>query len=313
MKINKNTKVSVHPLTAAAIALGVTLAAFSVGGNDAKATDGTTFGGTAAIYGNINPDSIESLSTGDRIKSVAAGRTPTAIWQTLEHGEKVECLDCIPSVSELLYDPNPKTREISAWWLRRRVLGVFGPGEVYEQTINTLASDPDPIRRQYAANALGEFLAYPGIEAVSTAIDKDPDARVRTASVYALGRLGADGSGALGRAMGDADTNVKLAAVRIASRINGFKDIGAALKLAADGDVHVRRNTAELLGAWRSKDGFDGLVQMTNDADPDVRNAATHSLGALHDQRAVPVLTNLSQNDPSSLVRDQATIALRRL
>ena len=30
-----------------------------------------------------------------------------AIWETLEHGERVECLDCIPSVEPLLYDPNP--------------------------------------------------------------------------------------------------------------------------------------------------------------------------------------------------------------
>jgi HEAT repeat protein len=313
MRINKNAKVSVHPLTAAAVALGVALAAFSFVGSDAKATDGQTFGGTAAVYGNIAPDQIESLSTGDRIKSVAAGRTPTAIWQTLEHGEKVECFDCIPSVGELLYDPNPKTREIAAWWLRRRIFGVFGPGEVYDQTLATLKSDPDPIRRSYAANALGEFLAFPGIEALSNASQSDADARVRSAAIYGLGRMGSDGNGAVGRAMGDADTGVKLAAVRIASRINGFRDVANTVKLANDADVHVRRNAAELLGTWRAKEGFDGLAQMANDADPDVRNAAAHSLGALHDQRAVPILTNLSTNDPSTLVRDQAAIALRRL
>lgn len=313
MRIKKNAKVSVHPITAACVALGVALAAFSFVGSDAKATDGQNFGGTAKIYGNIAPDQIESLSTGDRIKSAAAGRTPTAIWQTLEHGEKVECMDCIPSVAELLYDPNPKTREIAAWWLRRRVFGVFGPGEVYEQTLATLKSDPDPIRRAYAANAVGEFLAFPGIEAASDAAKSDPDARVRAASVTALGRLGDDGKGALSQAMGDSDTGVKLAAVRIASRINGYKDVSAAVRLANDSDPMVRRNAAELLGSWRSKDGFDGLAQTANDADPNVRNAAAHSLGALHDPRAVPILTNLSQNDPSGLVRDQATIALRRL
>ncbi len=34
-----------------------------------------------------------------------------------------------------------QTREIAAWWLRRRIFGVFGPGQVYQQTINTLATD----------------------------------------------------------------------------------------------------------------------------------------------------------------------------
>lgn len=312
MRIKKNAKVSVHPLTAAGVTLGIALAAFSFVGSDAKATDETGPAG-AKIYGNVAPDQIESLSTGDRIKSAAAGRTPTLIWQTLEHGEKVECLDCVPSVAELLYDPNPKTREIAAWWLRRRIFGVFGPGEVYEQTLTTLERDPDPIRRSYAANAIGEFLAFPGIVAVSDAIQRDPDPGVRAASVYALGRLGDHGSGALSHAMGDADANVKLAAVRVASRINGYKDIGAAARLANDADPHVRRNAAQLLGSWRSKDGFDGLAQMANDADPDVRNAAAHSLGALHDERGRPILTNLAQNDPNALVRDQATIALRRL
>lgn len=313
MRISKNAKVKVHPITAAGVALGIALAAFSFVGTDAKATDGQNFGGTAAVYGAIPPDQIESLSTGDRIKSAAAGHRPTLIWQTLEHGEKVECLDCIPSVAELLYDQNAKTREIAAWWLRRRVLGVFGPGEVYEQTVNTLASDPDPVRRTYAANALGEFLAFPGIEACATAVDRDADGGVREAAVLALGRLGDHGNGALGRAMGDADGRVKLAAVRVASQIHGFKDVTAVARLSNDPDVHIRRNAAQLLGHWRSKDGYDGLVAMAADSDADVRNAAAHALGALHDPRAVGVLTNLSQNDPSSLVRDQATIALRRL
>ncbi len=54
---------------------------------------------------------------------------------------------------------NPKTREISAWWLRRRIFGVFGKGEAYEQIINTIGDQSvSPLKRAYAANALGEFL-----------------------------------------------------------------------------------------------------------------------------------------------------------
>ena len=60
---------------------------------------------------------------------------PTLIWQTLEHAEKIECLDVHRLVAPLLYDANAKNREIAAWWLRRRMLGVFGPGEVYQQTL----------------------------------------------------------------------------------------------------------------------------------------------------------------------------------
>src|SRR4051794_7291871 len=76
-----------------------------------SATAGNTtenIGGTQALYGNIPPDQIEFLSTGDRIKSVAASGSMMAIWEALEHGERVECLDCIPSVEPLLYDANPR-------------------------------------------------------------------------------------------------------------------------------------------------------------------------------------------------------------
>ena len=94
----------------------IIIAAFSLASGDNLTAN---VGGTQALYGNIPPDQIEFLSTGDRIKSVAASGSMMAIWETLEHGEKVECLDCIPSVEPLLYDANPRTREIAAWWLRR--------------------------------------------------------------------------------------------------------------------------------------------------------------------------------------------------
>jgi len=74
----------------------------------------------------------------------------------------VECLNCIGAVAPLLFDADAKNREISAWWLRRRMLGVFGPGEVYEQTLTTLSSDPSATRRSYAASAIGEFLVGSG-------------------------------------------------------------------------------------------------------------------------------------------------------
>ena len=125
---------------------------------------------------------------------MASSGAPTAIWQTLEHGESVECLDCIGAVAPLLYDANAKNREISAWWLRRRMLGVFGPGEVYEQTVNTLASDPSPAKRGYAASALGEFLVGSGITPLATALQSDSDPGVRAAAASALGRLNDDGS-----------------------------------------------------------------------------------------------------------------------
>jgi HEAT repeat protein len=136
---------------------------------------------------------------------------------------------------------------------------------------------------------------------------------VRAAAATALGRLNDDGNGALQKALVDGDPGVRLAAIRSAGRLNTFKDVTPVLALATDGDVKVRRNAAELLGSMRSKEGVDALILLTKDGDPNVRNAAAHALGALHDPKARPALEALASGDPSSLVRDQAQIALRRL
>jgi hypothetical protein len=295
------------------LAASVLACASLLSGSEARGGNATeNIGGTQAIYGNIPPDQVEFLSTGDRIKSVAASGSMMAIWETLEHGERVECLDCIPSVEPLIYDANPRTREIAAWWLRRRLFGVFGPGEVYERTLSTLAGDPDPKRRTYAAYALGEFLAAPGIEACATAIDRDGDPNVRAAAASALGRLNDEGRGALTKALADTDGRVKLAALGSAGRVNTFTDVPSVARLTGDGDAKVRRRSAELLGAMRAKDSVDGLIALTKDGDATVRNSAAHALGQIRDARARGALEALA-NDPDGLVRDQAKIALRRL
>lgn len=312
MRLSKKTRLGMN----VALAIAAAFACASLfSGRDATANaTSTNARGTQALYGNIPPDQIEHVSTGDRIKAVAASGSMMAIWETLEHGEKVECLDCIPSVAPLLYDNNPRTREIAAWWLRRRVFGVFGPGQVYEQTLRTLASDPNPVRRAYAAEAVGEFLARPGVAAVARAIETDQDPNVRAAAARALGRLNDDGGGALSRALSDPDARVKIAALGSAGRINRFTDVVTVTQLTGDGDATVRRGAAELLGAMRARDSVDALMAIAkNDPDANVRNAACHSLGALHDGRARAVLEDIAANDTDGLVRDQAKIALRRL
>ena len=309
MRSLKN-RIGMHLGTAACLAMAC---AGFLSGNPVHAEGATeNIGGTRAIYGNIPPDQIEFLSTADRIKSISAAGSMTAIWETLEHGERVECLDCIPSVEPLLYDANPRTREIAAWWLRRRMFGVFGKGEVYERTLQTLASDADGNRRANAAYALGEFLTAPGIEACAVAIERDGDPNVRAAAASALGRLNDDGRGALSKALRDADGRVKLSALASAGRVNTFTDIQGVARLAGDADSKVRLKAAELLGTMHAKDAVDGVIALTKDPEASVRNAAAHTLGQLGDARARPALEAL-QADTDSFVVDQAKIALRRL
>lgn len=310
MDVPKQAKLGFNVSALASIVLAC---ASLLSGREAQGDATGNIRGTQAIYGPIPPDQIEHLTTGDRIKSVAGSGSMMAIWEALEHGERVECVDCIPSVEPLLYDPNPRTREIAAWWLRRRVFGVFGKGEVYERTLATLASDPSPTRRAQAASAIGEFLAAPGIEACASAIERDGDPLVRAAAASALGRLNDDGRGALGKAMADVDPRVKLAALGSAGRMNGFSDVPSVVRLVTDGDPSVRRRAADILGNLRAPSSVEPLIGLAKDPDANVRNAACHALGQLRDGRARGVLEDLKRQDPDRLVRDQAEMALRRL
>jgi hypothetical protein len=311
---------SLKPMkNAKTLLLGAIMAgAALVSGGDAKSDDTVTPGGVAAVYGNVPKDQVEFLSTGARILSVASNGAPMAIWEALEHGERVECLECISAVEPLLYDANARTREISAWWLRRRMLGVFGAGEVYEATVNTLKTDGSAQRRAYAAYALGEFLVTPGIAACATALTADADPGVRSAAASALGRLNDDGAGALVTALGDADETVRASAIRAAGRISTFSDVRALTTAltarAADPSALVRRRAVELLDGMRAKDSVASVIALAKtDPSEDVRIAACHALGAFQDKSASATLEAISTSDTSTLVRDQALIALRRL
>lgn len=270
---------------------------------------------TTPVYGAKPADQVEFLSTPDRIMAVGSGRMgASAIWETLEHGEAVECLDCIPVVENLLYDQNRETREIAAWWLRKRIFGVFGPGEAYERTVKNLQTNPDPNKRAYAAYALGEFLTLSGVKPLSDAIATDPSPYVRAAAASALGRLNDDGQGALSVALADKDESVRLAALKAAGRVTSFGDTAAVAKLTGDPSPAVRQGGVELLGTMHAKDAVGSLINLAqNDPSADVRASACHSLGMLHDIAAQSTLQNLSTNDPDQFVRDQARIALRRL
>jgi HEAT repeat protein len=273
--------------------------------------------GRAAVYQQLPENSLEQVSTSDRITAVAGGNVaPTEIWTALEHGEKVECLDCIPDVATLLYDGNRKTREISAWWLRRRVFGVFGPGEVYSQTLDTLQKDSSEARRAYAAEALGEFLLVDGVAPVASAAVNDTSAMVRASSVRALERLNTEGPAAeLATAIADAAPEVRLAALGAATRINVFSRVDAVVARLSDESPDVRRRAADVLGTLRASDAVVGLIALSkpeNESDPRVRIAAVSALGKIADPSAHGAVAD-AESDPDALVQSVARIALRRL
>ena len=284
---------------------GITLALIAATSFDAKSD--------VVPYSAIPQDQAEFISTSAHIVSVAVSGAPMAIWETLEHGEKVECIDCVNAVAPLIYDQNARTREISVWWMRRRMFGVFGPGEVYSQTLKTLAGDADPQRRAFAAYAIGEFLEGTGVAALATAL-KDADPRVRGAAASGLARLDDDGAGALSLTFTDADESVRLAGIAGAGRINSFTDAAGVSRLVGDSSAFVRRRAIMLLDQMQTKDAVASVLALAQkDGDAEVRLVACHALGSFGDPSAKGILASIAQNDANLQVRDQAQIALRRL
>jgi HEAT repeat protein len=275
--------------------------------------------GRAIAYQQLDRASLETVTTPERLLRVAqGGYAPTEIWRALEHGEKVECLSCIPAVSKLLFDDDAKTREISAWWLRRRVFGVFGPGQAYSQMVAAINDPSVPEkRRAYAADALGEFLSAAGASHVALAATRDPSPLVRQSAVRALQRLNTVGpNGELALALADADEQVRLAAIHASTRVNVFRDVDQIVARLDDASSAVRTRALEALGALRANDAVVAMIAKLapeNEAAPSVRAAAAAALGEIGDDAARPAVQAAAANDENRFVRDAARVALLRL
>ncbi len=299
-------------LVKSSLVLGTLLMAAS-----AAAQEPNTTRGRAEVYKQLTPESLEVVSSAEQITKLGAPNiAPTRIWKVLEHGEKLECLACVPVVSKLLYNSHPKTREIAAWWLRRRIFGVFGPGQVYQQTLSTLADATETeSHRVFAANAIGEFLSLSGVPALSKAAVKDASPLVRKAAVAALERMNSAGEGALAGALSDKDEDVRLAALHAATRINTSVDPAAVIALISDSSSLVRRRAAETLGVMKDADAVAGLMVIGSEleeSDAGVRAAAIWALGQIGDPAASDVILD-AQSDSDASVRSAAKIAARML
>jgi hypothetical protein len=299
-----------------AVALG--LAAIS----SSAVADPSIHAGRASAYENLHSASLEAVSSPATIRAMfdkdgAAVVAPTRIWKVLEHGEKVECLSCIPLVSGLLYNSHPKTREIAAWWLRRRIFGVFGEGQVYQQTAQTLGDQSQSeFRRVAAANALGEFLSHTGAKHLAAAVRNDPSPLVREAAVKGLERMNSQGTNLdISYAMTDDAESVRLAAVRAAPHVNVFTDVASVVALVGDESPLVRRAAADSLGTMRVRDAVAGLSVLASERDEEdaaVRKAAVWALAQIRDASARPIV-EAATHDSDRFVRDAATTALRRM
>lgn len=319
MKKMNSTRRLLGALAALSGALGLARASVAQEMDPELSADLRAHAGRAVAYEQMDRSSLETVTTPERLLRVArGGYAPTEIWRALEHGEKVECLACIPVVSKLLWNDDAKTREISAWWLRRRVFGVFGPGQVYSQMVAAI-NDPNvpEKRRAYAADGLGEFLSAAGARHVATAAVSDPSPLVRQSAVRALQRLNTVGPGSeLSLALADADEKVRLAALHASTRVNVFRDVAQIVARLDDSSSAVRTRALEALGSLHATDAVVAMIAKlspANEAVASVRAAAAAALGEIGDTAARDAVQAAADADADHFVRDAASIALRRL
>ena len=251
----------------------------------------------------------EAPTTGDMMNVIRSG-SPDRLMATLEHGEMVDCYQCVPALMErALTDGDAEVREYSAWWLRKR---SFGAGMAFRFFRLTLADDPDPVRRARAAMAIGEFLDPNGLPLLTDAATADAAASVRASAVTALGRLNHSGGNAiLARAMGDADGSVRLAALKSVNIVNFFREFDALVPLLADSDVLIRREAALLSGRFRLTAAVDTLAALLRgDEDASVRRSAAWALGSIGGAEARAALGEANGSETNQQVLDAIEIAL---
>lgn len=246
-----------------------------------------------------------------QIMDALSSGSPDVIYSTLEYAERVECHQCIPAVAQNLYSPNARIREISAWWLRHRIFGfplVFG---VILDTLHDASASAD--RRQYAAEALGEFQDPNAVPDLSEVFATTPEPSVRAAIVRALGRLNqTSGHATIARALSDGDARVRRDALGVILQLNFFRQQDALLPLVADPDDVVRRRAISLLGEFGVEEAVAPLMTvLAADASRDVRQSAAWALGRIGGTEAREALRTARTTEQDSLVRDAIDIALR--
>lgn len=285
--------------------VGVALVAWSLLGAAAVAQPDCTHD---SARGECSPGT--EAPTRQALMNGIESASPEALFTLLEYGERVECLACVPLLERrLLEDDDPRVREISAWWLRRRPIGF---GQVFREIREILANDSDPVRRARAAAAIGEFMDPHGVTYLQQAL-ADTDPRVRSAAVRGLGRLNTPAAhAAISMALDDSDAAVREAAVGQALYLNYYRDYAALIGRLNDDSAAVRRRSALALGGFEEASAVTALAALLRgDSDPMVRQAAAWALGRIGGSDAQAALREVEGSEEHPRVLDALAVARR--
>jgi HEAT repeat protein len=282
----------------------------------------TLFGTLQAQAQGVPPETREYSRKGE-VSPGAQAPTPAAmvaaiqqgapekLKATLEYGERVMCVQCVPLLeANLLASGDARVRELSAWWLRRQ---PFAAPAMLKKLRAVLRDDADVTRRARAAEALGEFMDPHALPELSNAAKADAAPAVRVQAVRALARLNDQrGSATIASALSDTSPEVRAAALDVVIIVSSFRDYAALLPLLADADERLRAHAARLCGEFRVAAAEPTLSTMlAGDASPHARKAAAWALGRIGGALGRTALLEQKARERDGLVLSAIDVAER--
>jgi HEAT repeat protein len=175
-------------------------------------------------------------------------------------------------------------------------------------------SDPDPLVRRQAAEALGKISDPRAVEPLITTLS-DPDPLIRRQAIQALGKIKDPRAGKpLTEILIDTDEEpyVRATAAGALGRIEQATAVNALISALYDDNWVVRSRAVRALGKIRDPRAVDPLIGALRDKDATVRGYAAQALGEFKDVRAIEPLKAALQ-DGSPTVRTKAARALTKI
>jgi HEAT repeat protein len=157
-------------------------------------------------------------------------------------------------LADLLHHPSAEVRGAVLSAARRA-----GRRDLAPELLQAARADQDPLLRSAAFETLDALELRDGVRVALDGLG-DPDARVRSAAIGLLGRLG------------------------------GANVVGRLRECTADVIPGVRAVAAHALGRRQAREAAPDLVHLLGDTDPAVRGAALAALGRLGDRTTLPAL-----------------------
>lgn len=242
----------------------------------------------------------------DLLFEMARSSTPAIREAAIEALGNSNSARAIDRVIEALADSNLNVRAAAV-----RALGESSSENVVPHLMTLLRDESSTFRAQAAASLakLGG-VALPGLIRAL----KDPKPSVRQLAAEALGSIGSrDAVAPLIELVTTDQSGARPEAIEALGKIGDPAAVAPILAVMRTGSVAVRKRAVVALAGFREPRVQEALTGALTDANEEVRQFAASGLGEIGDERTIPKLERLADNDASSDVRSAAVQAIERI